>query len=131
SFSDANYEGNVGSGFLKRFVVTFDYAHQLMYLKPLVPPPADAGTFDKSGMWINLSNSGFKIANVADDGPAKEAGLVVGDIIIAIDGKPAAAIALSDARERFRLRPEGTVMRLDIIRSGMPITITIALRSRL
>ena len=131
SFSDANYEGNVGSGFLKRFVVTFDYAHQLMYLKPLVPPPADAGTFDKSGMWINLSNSGFKIADVADDGPAKEAGLVVGDIIIAIDGKPAAAIALSDARERFRLRPEGTVMRLDIIRSGMPITITIALRSRL
>ena len=29
SFSDANYEGNVGSGFLKRIVVTFDYAHQI------------------------------------------------------------------------------------------------------
>ena len=131
SFSDANYEGNVGSGFLKRFVVTFDYTHQVMYLRLLVPPPVDAGTFDKSGMWINLTDRGFTIADVADGGAAKEAGLAVGDIITAIDGKPAASLALSDARELFRMRPDGTVMRLDIIRSGTQNTVAIALRSRL
>jgi PDZ domain/Aspartyl protease len=131
SFSDANYEGNVGSGFLKRFVVTFDYAHQVMYLKPLVPPPADAGTFDKSGMWINLDHQGFAVADVADGGPAKDAGLAVGDVITAIDGKPAASFALSEARELFRLRPDGTVIRLDVVRSGARITSAIALRSRL
>ena len=120
SFSDANYEGNVGSGFLKRFVVTFDYAHQMMYLQPLVPPPIDAGTFDKSGMWINLGDRGFTIADVADGGAAKEAGLVVGDIITAVDGKPSASLALSEARELFRMRPDGTVVRLYIVRSGSP-----------
>ncbi len=40
SFSDPNFDGNVGSALLKRFVVTFDYAHQVMYLKPITPRPA-------------------------------------------------------------------------------------------
>lgn len=131
SFSDANYEGNVGSGFLKRFVVTFDYAHQVMFLKPIVPPPADAGTFDKAGMWINVGNGGFEIADVADGGAAKEAGLVVGDIIIAIEGKPAASLTLSEARELFRMRPDGTLVHVDVVRSGTPATVALALRSRL
>jgi hypothetical protein len=30
SFSDPNCDGNIGGGFLKRYVVTFDYAHQLL-----------------------------------------------------------------------------------------------------
>ncbi|MBS0361534.1 MAG: aspartyl protease family protein, partial [Proteobacteria bacterium] len=53
SIADPNYEGNVGSALLKRFVVTFDYAHQVMYLKRIVPTPSDVGTFDRSGLWIN------------------------------------------------------------------------------
>ena len=131
SFSDANYEGNVGSGFLKRFVVTFDYAHQVIYLKPLGTPPIDAGTFDKSGMWINLGDGGFRIADVAAGSPANDAGLMVGDIIVAIDGKTAVSIALSEAREMLRMRPDGTVVRLDIMRAGTPSACAIALRSQL
>ena len=102
-----------------------------MYLQPLIPPPIDAGTFDKSGMWINLGDGGFAMADVAVGSPAKEAGLVVGDIITAVDGKPSASLALSEARELFRMRPDGTVVRLYIVRSGSPSTIAIALRSRL
>ncbi len=60
SMSDPNYQGNIGSGFLKRFVLTLDYAHQTLYLKPIVPPPGDIGTFDRSGMWINASPNGFR-----------------------------------------------------------------------
>ena len=131
SFSDANYEGNVGSGFLKRFVVTFDYARQTIYLKPIEPPPVDAGTFDKSGMWINLGERGFTIADVADGGAASAAGLAVGDIITAIDGAPAASLTLSDARELFRMRPDGSAVRLDVVRSGTRSTVAIVLRSRL
>ena len=131
SFSDANYEGNVGSGFLKRFVVTFDYAHQVMYLKPIVPPPIDAGTFDKSGMWINLGDQGLEVVDVAERSPAKKAGLVVGDIIVSIDEKAVGSLALSDARQLFRTRADGTVVRLDIVRAGMPSTINIELRSQL
>jgi Aspartyl protease/PDZ domain len=131
SFSDANYEGNVGSGFLKRFIVTFDYAHQVMYLKPIVPPPVDTGTFDKSGIWINLGDKGFEVVDVAENSPAKKAGLVVGDIIVGIDEKAAGTLSLSDARQQFRMRPDGTVVRLDIVRAGIPSTINIELRSQL
>ena len=131
SFSDANYEGNVGSGFLKRFVVTFDYAHQVMYLKPLVPPPIDAGTFDKSGMWINLADGGFELADVAVGSPASEAGLAAGDVIVAINDVAATTIALPDARQLLRTSPDGTVVRLKFLRSGMAHTTQFALRSQL
>jgi hypothetical protein len=131
SFSDANYEGNVGSGFLKRFVVTFDYAHQVIYLKPLAKEPIDAGTFDKSGMWINLADGGFRIADVANGSPAQEAGLMADDVIVAIDGSAATAFALSDVREMLRMRPDGTVVRFDTLRARTPGTATVTLRSQL
>ena len=69
SFSDPNYEGNVGSGFLKRFIVTFDYDRQIMYLKSRAIPNTDAGAFDRSGMWINARpNGGYLIMDVAAAG---------------------------------------------------------------
>src|SRR5262249_10438088 len=79
SISDPNYEGNIGSGFLKRFVVTLDYAHQKMYLKPAKPAPVDAGSFDRSGMWINAGPDGYVVTDVSAASPAARAGLLVGD----------------------------------------------------
>jgi len=131
SFSDANYEGNVGSGFLKRFVATFDYAHQRMYLARRVPPPADAGTFDRSGLWINLQDRGFVIADVAAGSPAAEAGLAVGDIVTAIGGRPAASLALSDARMLLRVPQPGTVVRLDVLHGTESRAVDVTLRDQL
>jgi hypothetical protein len=91
TFSDPNYQGNVGTGLLKRFVVTFDCGHQIMYLQPLPPPVADTGTFDRSGLWINKSYNGFQIADVTAGGPAKRAGLEAWDTITEIDGVAAAS----------------------------------------
>jgi hypothetical protein len=118
SFSDANYEGNVGSGLLKRFVVTFDYAHATMYLKPLAQPPADAGTFDRAGLWINLGDKGFDIVKITENGPAAQAGLTVGDRIVAIGDDAAAALSLSDARRVFRTMPVGKAVSIAYWRGG-------------
>ena len=60
SISDPNYDGNVGSALLKRFVVTFDYAHQVMYLKRIEATPPDVGTFDRSGLWINAGTAAMR-----------------------------------------------------------------------
>ncbi len=128
SISDPNYEGNVGSGFLKRFVVTFDYAHKVMYLKPLQPPPADAGAFDRSGLWINAAEDGFAVTAVAAGSPAAEAGVAAGDVITAIDGQPARPEALSDARRLLRATPAGTKVRLDLRRGGQGQSATVTLR---
>jgi hypothetical protein len=131
SMSDPNYDGNVGGGLLKRFVVTFDYANQVMYLKPIVPPPADAGRFDRSGMWINASQAGYDVTDVSPGGPAAEAGIVVGDVITAIDGKPVVTEGLSDARISLRARPAGTKVEIAVTRGTEKTVVTLVLRDQI
>jgi membrane-associated protease RseP (regulator of RpoE activity) len=128
SISDPNYEGNVGSGYLKRYVVTFDYAHKTMYLKPIQPAPADAGRFDRSGLWINAADDGFTVTSVAGGSPAAEAGLAEGDLITALDGKAAKPEGLSDARIALRALPAGTKVALTVKRGGETRTVNLTLR---
>jgi Aspartyl protease/PDZ domain len=126
SFSDPNFNGNIGSGFLKRFVVTFDYGHRMMYLHRIEPPPPDIGDFDRSGLWINAAKGGYVVTSVAAGSPAVAAGLRIGDVIQKLQGRPARAEDLSDARQLLRTEPAGThvsmlvkgkagVRRIDVI----------------
>jgi hypothetical protein len=130
SMSDANYDGNIGSGLLQRFVVTFDYAHQLLYLKPLAPAPIDAGRFDRSGLWINAGPKGYVVADVAPGGPAEHAGIAVGDIITSIEGKRCPAEDLANARLQFRARPAGSEINLTLERGTARKTATLILRDQ-
>jgi putative serine protease PepD len=100
-----------------------------MYLKPRVPPPVDAGTFDQSGLWINLAADGFAITDVAAGSPGAAAGLAAGDVITAIDGQRAEALTLWDARVRLREPPPGTVVHLAVLRAGVPRVVDLTLRS--
>lgn len=119
SFSDPNFDGNIGSGFLKQFVVTFDYGHQMMYLRRIEPTPPDVGDFDRSGLWINAAEGGYIVTYVAARSPAAVAGLHAGDVILEIDGRPARAEELSNARELLRARAAGThVPMLVKVKSG-------------
>jgi hypothetical protein len=131
SFSDPSFEGNVGGGLLKRFTVTFDYANQVMYLKPIAPPPADAGRFDRSGMWINAGKAGYDVTDVSPGGPAAEAGIAVGDIITAIDGRPVVMEGLSDARIALRARPAGTKVEIAVTRGAEKKVMTLVLRDQI
>jgi hypothetical protein len=131
SMSDPNYDGNVGGGLLKRFAVTFDYANQVMYLKPVVPPPADAGRFDRSGMWINAGKTGYDVTDVSQGGPAAEAGIVIGDVITAIDGRPVVTEGLSDARIALRAQPAGTKVQIALTRGMEKKLVTLVLRDQI
>jgi Aspartyl protease/PDZ domain len=131
SISDPNYEGNIGGGLLKRFVVTFDYAHQMMYLRPIAPPPVDAGRFDRSGMWMNSGPNGYVVTDVAANGPADQAGVQVGDIITRLAGAPFRFDGLSDARILLRARPAGTKIELDVTRGSETRKTTLVLRDQI
>jgi len=131
SISDPNFEGNIGSGLLKRFVVTFDYAHQMMYLRPVAPTPIDVGRFDRSGMWINSGPDGYVVTDVAANGPAQQAGIQVGDIITRLDGTPSRFDGLSDARILLRARPAGTRVELEVRRGRETQKTTVALRDQI
>jgi hypothetical protein len=122
------FPSNVGGGVLKRFVVTFDYDHSIMYLKPIVGPVADLDTFDKSGMWINGDPQGFKVIDITNGGPAEAAGLQKDDIITAIDGKAATSFVLPDLRAAWRNEKAGTVLHLTVKRGTETKTMTVTLR---
>ena len=131
SISDANYEGNIGSGLLKRFVVTFDYEHQMMYLRPLTPVPVDAGRFDRAGMWINSGPTGYVVTDVAADGPAAQAGIQVGDVITRLDGAAPRFDGLSEARTLLRSRPAGTQVDVELQRAAERRHATLTLKDQI
>jgi len=123
------FPNNVGGGLLKRFVVTLDYAHQLIYLKPIEGKVADLDTFDRSGMWINQSAQGFQIVNISKGSPADAAGLRADDVITAVDGTPVQQLRLYELRERLRNDPPGTTVTLAIRRAGVARTVKLTLRN--
>jgi len=131
AMADPNYIGNVGTGLLKRFVVTFDYAHQTMYLKPLPAPVADINVFDRSGMWINAIPGGFKIVDLTAKGAAEAAGLKIGDEITAVDGVPATSIPLSDLRQRLRDGKVGTPVELTLGGAGGARVVSLVLKDQI
>jgi hypothetical protein len=124
AFADPSQAGNIGGGILKRFVITFDYANKVMYIKPAAGPIADLDTYDRAGTWFNVEPEGFKVIDVTAGGPAEAAGLKVGDVITAVDGKPFAALALPDLRMRLRDDPVGTVVTFHLA-SGKDLKITL------
>jgi hypothetical protein len=97
-FADPNIAGSIGTGVLKHFHVTFDYAHKRIVL---VPTQARSDAFDRAGLWLGRAPNGFEIYDVIAGSPAAEAGLRVGDVVTAVDGKPVAKIDLFDLRERL------------------------------
>ncbi len=131
AFADPSYQGNVGSGLLKMFAVTLDYRNRMLYLERREPPSADAGTYDRSGTWINRAGPNFRIADVTAGGPADSAGLEPGDLVLAVGGVPSSAIRLSDLRKRLRDGSPGTAVILRILRHGTTRSIALRLEDQI
>ena len=129
AFADGGSEGNVGSGLLKRFAVTFDYSRQTLYLNRLANPDADTGRFDRVGLWVNQSGDGLRVMDVAPEGPAANAGLRVGDILHRIGDRPVGEIGLSDARRDLKLVPVGIPLPIVYARDGRVATTVITPRN--
>jgi predicted aspartyl protease len=131
SISNPNYDGNVGGGLLKRFIVTFDYAHQVMYLKRITPTPPDIGTFDRSGLWINAKDGGFAVTDVAAGSAGAQSGIAVGDVITMLDGKTARDEDLADTRRRLRDSPAGSTVQLMVRRGAETRAVTLTLKDQI
>lgn len=96
--------GTLGAEVLKHFVVTFDYQHEVMYLKK---SNAFKKKFDHdmSGMEIYTANAPkFKyiIGRIEAGSPAETVGLNEGDEILSVDLKPMGNYTLNDLTEIFR-----------------------------
>ncbi len=105
--------GNIGGDLLKRYTMTLDYAHQLLWLQPN-ELARQREVFDRAGVWIARAKDGaIQIADVANDSAAAHAGIASGDEILAVNGKPAKEVQLYDLREEFK-GPVGTSFDLQV-----------------
>jgi membrane-associated protease RseP (regulator of RpoE activity) len=127
-FAAGSIAGNIGAGILKRYIVTLDYEHSTIYLKPVTRAVADLDTFDRAGLWINESDDGYKVVDVTKDAPSDTAGLKVGDDIVAVDGKPAKSVPLYEVRKQLRDEAPGTVVTFTVKRGGDTKSVAVTLR---
>lgn len=125
AFADGGSDGNVGSGLLKRFAVTFDYANKTMYLSRLAHPDPDTGRFDRVGMWVNLAADGLRVMDIAPGGPAASAGVKVGDTITALGDRPVSGRSLSDVRSELKLVAIDRPYRISYSRAGRVTTVQV------
>lgn len=73
------------------------------------------GHFSGVGIVIGVARRGILTERVLHGSPAEKAGIVPGDVIVSVDGKPLAGESLEVARERIT-GPEGTSVRLGVVR---------------
>lgn len=118
--------GNLGTGLLRHFNVTFDYGRATMLLSPNkgFGRPFE---WDMSGLWLEPDEkAGLRIAFIVDNSAAAQAGLVVGDILARVDDRSVTAKDLPAIKER--LRQEGETLALMLTRDGKPIEATLRLK---
>ena len=120
--------GFIGAEILRRFKIIVDYSRKQVILernKNFYEP----FEFDMSGMSLAAQGSDYKVFRVRtliENSPAAEAGLRVGDIIVAINGKPAAGMRLTQIRQMFR--QEGRRYLLSVKRDESLLSINIRTR---
>ncbi|HEX3969606.1 MAG TPA: PDZ domain-containing protein, partial [Edaphobacter sp.] len=129
SLAMASIGVNLGGNLLRRFTVTIDYPGRTLTLEPnshfADPFPADA-----SGLILKAEGDDFKtfiVSALVPDSPATAAGLQQGDVITAIDGRPADKYVLWELQELFK--NSGHIVTLGVRRGSRSFTCRISLRS--
>lgn len=81
------------------------------------------------GITITLAEdeSGFNIVAVNEGSPAEEAGLLIGDVIVAIEGQSCAGMTTVDARNLVRGK-EHTRVQMTVLRGSEEISISVERR---
>jgi hypothetical protein len=101
AFASSQLQGNIGAQILSKFKVFLDYGRNRIIIEPnaslkdLIGPAA-------SGLRLIADGSDYKtfrVEELLEDSPATEAGLQVGDLLLAVDGHPASELTLSRLHE--------------------------------
>ena len=84
------------------------------------------GEFGGLGIEVSEENGYIKIITPLDDSPAARAGVMPGDLIVEIDGRPVRDMQVDDATDMLRGEPD-TSVRLTLMRENEPDPIDLTL----
>lgn len=78
---------------------------------------------------LNLSSlGGVIVVNVEPNGPADKAGVLIGDVLIAVDGTPVSDT--SDIQAKLALQSVGQTLNVKIIRGGVLVEVALTIGER-
>ena len=118
-------EGNLGSGILRRFNITFDYKNKRIFIRPN-KSFNDPFEFNMAGIQYSKSQDGIiKIDRVIPNSPGSEAGLEADDILVKINNISTGNISKNDLKNIFE--KENEVVELEIKHGGVTKTISVKL----
>jgi hypothetical protein len=120
--------GNIGGEILRRFTVTFDYPRKRMILEP-TERVGEAFETDMIGLGLRMGPEGsgtIQVEWVQPESPAAEAGMLPGDLIEHVDGRPTGEIGIPGLRQLFRRENENH--RLDVKRGDARLEIPLTTR---
>jgi len=97
---------------------------------PCEPDPSgvrNIDAIDGLGVYVTAANGQIKIVAPIENKPAAKAGIMAGDIIVALDGETVQGLTLGQVVEKMR-GPVNTSVKLTIMRSGQdaPIELSVA-----
>jgi hypothetical protein len=95
--------------------------------QPVAQRQPEAVEFEGVGMVLDTVPAGAKVVQVNEGGPAERAGMLAGDVIVAVDGVPMAGQPLQQIVHRIR-GPAGTPVRITFERRGQQLEVTIRRR---
>jgi hypothetical protein len=119
--------GNIGQQIASKFKLFLDYSRNRIIFEPNL---TFADPMDRATSGLVLTTDGkdhaiIRISDVLENSPASEAGLQRGDVIIAVDGKPAVELTLTKLVEMFE-QPQSR--KLTIQRGEQNLQVTLILR---
>lgn len=126
SFAAWTQAGNMGFSILSRYIPTFDYANQTLYLdRESRETPIEK---NRSGIaFAKNEPAAFDVLIVKPGSAAAAAGIVAGDRIVAVNGQSASNYSRADL-VAIVAQPAGTRLRLRVAHGSSSRDVTIVLR---
>jgi len=95
------WDGNLGSEFFRRFILSIDYPNRRLFLEPDAELSEPASPYDDSGVNIRDTPGDFIVARVLAEGPGAVAGLKAGDQVITVDGIASSDLTIFAIRSKL------------------------------
>lgn len=121
--------GSIGGDVLSRFTVTFDYPGNMLYLRKN-KTFRQAFEFNLSGInliAIGLGLNSFMIINVIENSPASQAGVRVGDVILAVNRRFSFDLTIAEINNKLH-SGAGRKMNLTLARNSEIVRVSFRLK---